>query len=225
MKEFSALLFKYREMVGLLFFIIATSIVIILYIRYRKKEHHKLIQFCVEHGYSLIEESYNLPNCPYKFSIVTTDYGYHKFLNIISGNICGIEFSVMDYYLKCGKSRSIYTFWMLSKPNYIITPFNLRPHVKPSFFFNIENNSVKFIDDKVFSDTFDLDGYDDKTLKKLFNSNLRNAFLNFQTRNFEYQSARGYFLILLREETDTDTKIHFLNKLINLYLTLLARFK
>ena len=227
MKEFSAFLFEHREHIGFLFFIIATSIVLILYTRQRIKERQKLIKFCIDRGYGLVEESYNLPNCPYNFNIITDrDFrGYHKFLNIISGNTCGIEFSVMDYFFKCGRHSEIYTFWMLTKPDYIITPFYIKPHIKSLFFSDREDNCIRFIEDKPFSETFDLIGYDVQQLRKLFNANLRNAFLNCQIRNFEYQSARGYFLILLPKELDLDTKIKYLNKLINLYLNLLARYK
>ena len=227
MKEFSAFIFKYREHIGFLFFIIATSIVIILYTRYRIKEHQKLIQFCIEHNYSLIEESYNIPNCPYKFSILTDrDYqGYSKYLNIISGNSYGIDFSVMDFCYKSGKYYRICSFWMLTKPNFIITPFYIKPHTKSLFSFGEEDNCIRFSEDKNFSNTFDLISYDFQQLRKLFNANLRNAFLNCQIENFEYQSARGYFLILLPGELAIETKIKYLNLFINLYLNLLARYK
>ena len=227
MKEFSAFLFEYREHIGFLFFIIATSFVIFLYIRYLKKEHHKLIKFCQEHDYSLIEKSYNIPNCPYKFSILTDyDYqGYSKFYDIISGKISGVDFSVMDFCFKSGKYYKIYSFWILTKPNYTINSFNIKPHSNYFFSFGKDDNCIRFIEDKPFSNTFDLTGFDDQQLRKLFNANLRNAFLNCQTANFEYQSARGYFLILLPKELDLDTKIKYLNQFINLYLNLLARYK
>ncbi|MBR4329175.1 MAG: hypothetical protein IKP71_04920, partial [Candidatus Riflebacteria bacterium] len=172
-------------------------------------------------------KSYNIPNCPYKFSILTDyDYqGYSKFYDIISGKISGVDFSVMDFCYKSGKHYNIYSFWMLTKPNYIITPFYIKPHVKSLFSSSGDDNRIKFIEDKTFSETFDLIGYDAQQLRKLFNANLRNAFLNCQTANFEYQSARGYFLILLPKELDLDKKIKYLNQLINLYLNLLARYK
>ena len=227
MKEFSAFIFEYREHIGFLFFIIATSIVLILYFKQIAKKRQNLIKFCIEHDYSLIEESYNIPDCPYKFSILTDrDYhGYSKYLNIISGNTCGIDFSVMDFCYKSGKSYRICSFWILTKPNYIITPFCIKPHINYLFSFDRDDNCIRFSEDKTFSDTFDLIGYDYQQLRKLFNDNLRNAFLNCQTANFEYQSARGYFLILLPGILDIGTKIKYLNQLINLYLILLSRYK
>ena len=68
-----------------------------------------------------------------------------------------------------------------------------------------------------------------KTLKKLFNQTLREAFIRGNNYEFDFESSRGYFLVAARgtncPDFDYDARMQILERMIIIYRTLLARYK
>ena len=196
----------------------------------RNKEIKENLDKAIKLGYCYIENSDNIPDCPYNFQIIITRNNNINFQDIILGKRNGIDFEIMNYYFKGGKGLSSITrtLWIISNPKFIINSFYLKSN-KYRNNYSVPYPTVDFEEDKMFSNKFTLYGQDVKNLKKLFNSDLRTAFIKLTNYYFDFESSRGYFLISTREDyninLDFNAKLEFLDKMINLYNKILDRYK
>ena len=222
--------FEIHIVIILIFYL--AFIVLMLWKQHKKnKRDNALLDKSIKDGYCFIEQSAEIPDVPYRFQILNSCMHYPSFSAIIMGKRNGINFGIMDYTYRTNQRRSrivLNTLWIIyCKEYYNINSFTLYSRTD-------EDNRNPFIrvtfpEDKAFSKKFDLYGSDDRKLKKLFNQNLRDAFLRENNFSFDFECSRGYFLVTVRgascPDFDYEARMKILERMINLYKTLLARYK
>ncbi len=199
--------------------------------REKNKRDDAIFNKSIKDGYCFIEQSAEIPEIPYHFQVLNSYMHYPTFSSIVMGEQNGINFEIMDFTYRTNGRRSsviLNTLWIIScKDYYNINSFAL--YSKANDYNTNPFIRVTFPEDKAFSSKFNLYGADEKTLKKLFNQTLREAFLRGNNYEFDFECSRGYFLVAARgancPDFDYDARMQILERMIIVYRTLLARYK
>ena len=220
------------------FIIILSIILIFIIIKHIKhqaktKRDDDFFNKSIKDGYCFIEASNEIPEIPYHFQLLRSAEQYPTYSSIIMGERNGMSFGIMDYTFIYHKGKHTYielcTLWIMTcGHNSNIHSFILNYRNGFNELFNYSNTKITFPEDKAFSNCYSLSGPDEQSLKKLFNQDLRTAFVTANNYQFDFESSRGFFLVATKKifrPDDYETRIRILDKMIDLYRILLARYK
>ena len=203
-------------------FIVAAVAIVLLYERKRKKE---IKDDCLANGFSYEEKSDMLAKFIKGYWIGSNGWA-HSCSTVCSGTMCGIHFSLMDYYYHIGGKNGgrTETLCIFHCPDFNVPHFFIREE----FFFDgiaefFGGQDIDFLDDPTFSDKFLLRGEDEVAVRKYFKYGVRRAFLNKHIKGCCYEGDEGVFIIEVYNHQDKNQRNAFLSMCIALFSAIMPK--
>ncbi len=190
-----------------------------------KKRKISIGKYCKRAKIRYRESSDSIPGCDYEFKI--TSYGYSQaFYSIMSGKRLGIEYKVMDFYYDVGGKNGTRqaTICLLSKNGLKLPDFYMR---EENVFFDgigqmLGGQDIDFDDDLDFSNTYVLQGSNEKAIRRFFTPNIRNTFTRASSYGYVYESGDNYFLVCDNSGyKDLWGRLDFLMRSVRIFATIL----
>ena len=222
-------------MSGFIFIILLLVFFIVLFSKNKKykisnsKEEIKEIEtYCKRNGLKYLERANYIPRCSEVFQmIINIPESLVHYDDIMIGNRDDIHFSIIDFNYTRGKSNYYHhTFCLLSKDEEISFPqfYLVSKKANNAYFYNSSNFGSKIIVSSEFANYYNLQGLNVSEVKKLFNSSVIEAFKNFKTGKYEFETKEEYLLVNVTEPKNVEERMQMLSDSINVYKALLESY-
>ena len=182
-------------------------VILLLYYLYNKKRKESFVNYAKKHGFTYREKDSHFPYRSNQIVAAADEHFDRSFENILIGEKDGVQFWTSDYYYKkfnSGTYRTrVYhkTICVIPRKRTNIPDFFVESEGADLILFGKKQDSkgIVFEEDKVFTKIFTLHGANENSIRRIFDSSVREAFIKIHYKHYDFEwSKDGLILIYHR---------------------------